>query len=46
MSQSRLGAAFDAVANVATGIGVAFALISLVRSYAGRRVFNWWGARA
>ena len=72
MSQSRLGSAVEAVANVAigfgvsvaanlvvlpafgyavtavdaVGIGVAFTLISLARSYALRRLFNRLAGRA
>ncbi len=72
MSQSRKGSAFEAVANVAVGYGVAvlaqmavfplfglhtslgenlamgavFTVISLIRSYTLRRVFNVWARRA
>lgn len=28
------------------GIGLAFTVVSLVRSYGLRRLFNWWGNRA
>jgi hypothetical protein len=36
---------YRVTAQDAIGISAAFTVVSLVRSYALRRLFNWWGSR-
>lgn len=46
MTQTKLASATEAACNVAVGYAVATvtqSVVSLVRSYALRRLFNWMG---